>query len=222
LTTHEKWELPHAFGTQVIYGDHYNFRNDMYGYTDFPYDDQYFESYHYMMDGGRHLPPVPLSVEPELPWFRHDTEHGSIGCWVRTYVRGMGHHMKTCAAGEDFTRGKCFEQCKEGYTGSDGVCYQDCGTGGNTSSPFCHRPQNYGRDSSTQAKPGFEKMGLKYFSPCKKGYRASGTQCIGKCPEGTTDGGWMGCKKQTYKRESKAPACAVNTQVSGTKRSCYE
>ena len=106
--------------------------------------------------------------------------------------------------------------------GIDGTCYQDCGDGHNTSSPFCHRARNYVRDSSMQAKPGYEKIGLKYFAPCKKGYRATGAQCIGQCPAGTEDAGWMGCRKHTYQREVKKPTCPANTQVSGTKHSCYE
>jgi len=67
LTMHEQWKLPHAFdASQVIYSDHYTFRNDLYTHADFPYDDLYFESYHYMLNGNRHLPPVPLAIEPEL------------------------------------------------------------------------------------------------------------------------------------------------------------
>ena len=209
--------------THVIYGDHYNFRNDLYDYSQFPYDDLYFESYHYMDHGSRNLPPIPMHPEPEPAWFKHDPAHGQPGCWVRTFVRGMGFHMKTCDDGETYHIGKCFDKCKEGYHGVDNTCFQDCGTEKeNSISPFCPRPRNYGRDSTTQAKEGYEKIGLKYFSPCKEGFRVSGTQCIGKCPDGSEDAGWFGCRKHTYERESKMPTCPKDSQVSGSKHMCYE
>ena len=73
------------------------------------------------------------------------------GCWVRTYVRGLGHTKKTCGEGETYARNKCFSKCKDGFVGIDGICYQNCNAGtstsggiaamaSNTTSPFCHRP----------------------------------------------------------------------------------
>ena len=83
------------------------------------------------------------------------------GCWVRTYVRGMGHRKTQCEEGETFMRNKCYSKCKEGFTGIDGTCYQDCEDSdtkmhhgvhsAHPTSPFCHRPHNYGRASTTKA-----------------------------------------------------------------------
>jgi len=56
-------------------------------------------------------------------------------------------------------------------------------------------------------KPGYEKVGERYFSPCKPGFEARATQCVANCPEGTTDGGWMGCRKESYERQYHEAVC---------------
>ena len=221
-------------GHQVIYSDHYEWQPDQYHHGDFPYDDLYFESYHYQSHDNRVLPPLPIYQEEDLSYF---TPYGGMsmrraGCWVRTYVRGMGYRKTQCEMGETFMRNKCFSACKDGYTGIDGTCYANCEASdseqhhgvhsAHSTTPFCHRPHNYGRASTTRAQPGFEKIGLKYFQPCKEGFKTKGSQCLGMCPEGTKDAGWLGCKKQTYQRTAKQPTCPARTEMSTTKRSCYD
>ena len=118
------------------------------------------------------------------------------GCWVKTFVRGLGKRPSTCPKGDEFGGNRCYTKCKSGYTGWGTTCYQDCpAEAKQNSTGFCKRPKSFGRLSSQTPIPGFEKIGLRYFSPCKPGYTETATQCIGKCPEGTTDGGWFGCRK---------------------------
>lgn len=121
------------------------------------------------------------------------------GCWVKTYMRGMGKRIDRCEQGEDLVNRKCYAKCNQGFLSFGLECQTDCGVPGQSSQGhYCQRPRNEGRKSSNVPLQGYEKVGLRYFSPCKAGYTASATQCVAKCPEGTTDSGWMGCKKQTY------------------------
>lgn len=76
--------------------------------------------------------------------------------------------------------------------------------------------------SSSDPHEGWEKVGLRYFSPCKPGFLATATQCIAQCPDGTVDGGWWGCKKQTYQRTSHPPKCANDQDESQTGLACYD
>jgi hypothetical protein len=192
----------------------YIFRNDLYTLKDFPYTDSYFEHYHERSNQAE-TPPMPLEeMDPTESKSEKPEEKGkfafsepkdadtakSKGCWVKTYMRGMGNKIEKCQDGEDLGGSTCYTTCKDGYKGWGKTCYKDCaaGTEGKKTTSFCPKPKNEGRESSETLKPGYKKVGLKYFSPCKPNYKEMATQCIASCPEGTTDGGWWGCKKETY------------------------
>lgn len=135
------------------------------------------------------------------------------GCWKKAYFRGLGAMPSECAA-EDMTRSGiwCFQNCREGYTGYSRSCYKDCPP--ESKSSFlgsCSRAKSYKRGpGSTQECPGCTKIGLKYYEDCKKGFTASGSNCKADCPEGTTDAGWQGCKKTTYRRQSGQAKCKAD------------
>lgn len=188
----------------------YIFRNDLYSYADFPYTDSYFEFYH--RRNQKDQPPLPMAgkdpagekkpEEKKSPFPEPvDADVGKAkGCWVKTFMRGLGKKITKCQDGEELGGSKCYENCKDDYSGWGSTCYKKCAdqaaTGRTTN--FCPKPKSEGRLSSDQPKTGYKKVGLKYFSPCKPGFKETATQCVGVCPEGTTDGGWWGCKKETY------------------------
>ena len=141
-------------------------------------------------------------------------------------MRGLGKRITSCENGEDLIGNRCYSPCTEGFSGHGQSCFRDCPTNGGKVSdgsvPFCARPKNEGRMGSPTPVPGYEKIGLTYFSPCKPNYTSTATQCIGQCPEGTTDAGWMGCKKQTYQRPYHPAMCYPDQEQSRTGLTCYE
>ncbi len=51
-----------------------------------------------------------------------------ISCQKKTYDRGVGGLM-SCAAGQDYDAGLCYDKCRSGFTGVGFVCWADCPKG---------------------------------------------------------------------------------------------
>lgn len=157
-----------------------------------------------------------------------DAETGkSKGCWVKVYMRGMGKKITVCTDGEELGGRSCYATCDAGFKGWGATCYKDCPEGnpddtGKKTTSFCPKPKNEGRKSSPDPQPGYKQVGMKYFSPCKPGFKETATQCIAQCPEGTSDGGWWGCKKTTYQRTYHKAACLEDQVMSKTGLACYD
>lgn len=69
------------------------------------------------------------------------------GCWVKTYMRGMGKKISKCQGDEELAGRKCFDKCKDDFTGWGNTCYKNCAdqTSKGRTTAFCPRPKNEGR-----------------------------------------------------------------------------
>ena len=105
----------------------YQWKNDIYSLGDFPYDDHFFHTYHMRIDYNQvKLAPLPANVQPKQETKKMEGEDESDGCWVRTFLRGLGRSPEICRPGEELISNKCFPACKDDYTGWGTTCLRDC------------------------------------------------------------------------------------------------
>ena len=131
-------------------------------------------------------------------------------CWLRSYGRGVGGPIHTCADGLQQDGLLCYPQCNDGYTGVGPVCWQGCPDAFRDDGAFCYKPDSYGRgagyaiwsedDCNDDNSQGCEKWGLMWYPRCNDNFHnVACCVCSPDCPSGMTDIG-ISCAKDSYGR----------------------